>query len=67
MKSGAEVLVADVRKEEALVVPFPFPLPLPFPVGACVGFVAAFFFDTPDVGVLAGAFLTGVFLVFAIA
>jgi hypothetical protein len=67
MKSGAEVLVAFVRvrvEKEALVVPFPFPLP----GRACLCFVvAAFFFDTADVDVLAGAFLAGVFLVLAMA
>jgi len=58
--------MADVREEEeVLVVPLPFPFPLL--VGACLCVVAALFFDTPDVGVLAGDFLTGVFLVLAMA
>jgi hypothetical protein len=66
MKSGAEVLTAAVSVEkEVLVVPFPFPPPLPLPIGACLSFVATFFFDTPDFGGLAGAFLAGVFLVLA--
>ena len=64
MKSGAEVLVASVRVVgEVLVVPFPFPFLFPF--GVFLSFVATFFFDIPDVGVLAGAFLAGVFLVLA--
>lgn len=58
--------MAGVRVEgEELVVPFPFPLP--FPVGACLCFVTGFFFNTPDVGVLAGGFLAGVRLVLAMA
>lgn len=75
MKSGAEVLVAGVRVDEVvLVVPFPlpFPFPVPVPLGACLCFVAAFFFDIPAAGALAGAllpgaFLTGIFLLLAIA
>ena len=63
MKSGAELLVAGVRVEEVLVVPFPFPLP----VRLFLCFVGPFFFDTPDTGVLADAFLAGVFLVLAMA
>jgi hypothetical protein len=70
MKSGAKVLVAGVRVvEEGLVVSFalPFPFPFPLPVRACLPFVATFFFDTAAVGLLAGSFLAGVFLVLAMA
>jgi hypothetical protein len=73
MKSGAEVLVAAVRiTGEDLRVPFFFPFSLPpnFPLlaEADLGFIAAFFFfDTPDVGDLAAAFLDSAFLVPAIA
>jgi hypothetical protein len=73
MKSGAEVLVAAVRVTgEALRVPFLFPLSIPLnfplPAGACLAFIAVFFFfDTPDVGDLAAAFLAGAFLVPAMA
>jgi hypothetical protein len=64
MKSGAEVLLAGVRVEgKLLIAPFLFPLP----VGAGLCFVGAFFFDTPAVGVLAGAFLARVFLSLAMA
>jgi hypothetical protein len=68
MKSGAKVLVAGVRVvEEVLVVSFALPFPFPLPVGACLSFAAAFFFDTAVVGLLAGSFLAGVFLVLAMA
>lgn len=60
MKSGAEVLPAGVRVDEEV-------FPSPLPVGACFCFVAAFFFEIPDVGVLAGAFLAGVFRVLAMS
>lgn len=64
MKSGAEVLVAGVSGvvEEVLVVPFCFPLL----VGTFSFFLAPTFFVTFDVGLLAGTFFAGVFLVLAI-
>jgi hypothetical protein len=73
MKSGAEVFVAAVRVVgETLVVPFSFTLPLPptfpLPARACLDLIAGLFvFITPDVGLLAAAFLAGAFLVPAMA
>ena len=59
--------MAGVRvEEEVFVVPFPFPFPV-LCLEACLCLIAAFFFDIPDVGILAGAFLAGVFLVLAMA
>lgn len=69
MKSGAEVLVAAVRVTgETLRAPLSFPPNFPLPTGVFLGFIAVFFFfDTPDAGDLAAAFLAGAFLVPAIA
>lgn len=66
MKSGADVLTAEVRVEKAVLVVSLF-FPFPLPAGTFLCFVAAFFFATPDAGALAGAFLVAALLGLAMA